>query len=143
MVAGLAARLEAVADMGQALCGKSAVLIIPNDESVVHALCAWLNAAPMTEIYRALFGCRSLGKGSLSIGPRQLAQLPVPHGMQPGNPCGELVGRLQLAGSALHELDRDDPQRRTLQFELDELVRDALMRSGQVSPTSCALVGTR
>lgn len=77
LVAGLAGRIEAVVDAGAALCGKSAVQVIPGAGLDPHALCAWLNSGPINNLYRRLFESHGFGSRSMHIGPRQLEQLPV------------------------------------------------------------------
>ena len=78
MVGGMGSRLEAVADDGAILCGKSAVLLLPQPTVCAFALAGLLNSALMNEFYRGLFGLRGMGAGSMNIGPRQVEQLPVP-----------------------------------------------------------------
>ena len=77
LVAGLGSRIEAVVDEGAALCGKSAVQVIPGGGVDPHALCAWLNSAPINKLYRRLFESHGFGARSMHIGPRQLEQLPL------------------------------------------------------------------
>lgn len=78
IVAGMASRIEAVACDDRTLCGKSACLIQPGENVCPHALAVVLNSDLMNVLYRALFGGRGFGRGSMNVGPRQLEQLPVP-----------------------------------------------------------------
>ncbi len=78
IVAGLSSRLEAVADSGNMLCGKSAVLVIPNSGVCEFAVCAFLNSEIATTLYKALFGYRGFSTTSMAVGPRQLELLPSP-----------------------------------------------------------------
>lgn len=102
LVAGLAARIEAVVDEGGALCGKSAVQIIPRDPVLGHALCAWLNSAPVNAIYRALFGSRGFGNRSMHLGPRQIEQLPLWRADDPDSAAA--IAELAALSRRLHEL---------------------------------------
>ncbi len=88
MLAGMASMLEAVADPdGAFLCGKSAVLIIPNENICAHALTTFLNAPQVTAYYKAMFGAQGFGSKSMNIGPKQVAQVPcVPvHYLRPAD----------------------------------------------------------
>jgi hypothetical protein len=78
MVAGMASRLEAVADEGGYLCGKSAVLLLPVKDVCPFALALLLNSALINRVYRGLFSMRGFGGQSMNIGPRQVEQLPIP-----------------------------------------------------------------
>jgi hypothetical protein len=98
LLPGLARELWAAVDgAGGCVCGKGAVQVIPHEDGAgaagamdaavdandaaglpLLAWLAWLNSASVRELYRALFGGRGFGEGSLHIGPRQLARLPVP-----------------------------------------------------------------
>lgn len=100
LIAGLAGRIEAVVDEGGALCGKSAVQVIPRDPRLCHALCAWLNSAPLNAIYRALFGSRGFGARSMHLGPRQIEQLPLWPADHPG--CGDAIDTLTRLSRRLH-----------------------------------------
>ena len=78
VVAGLSRSLEAAVAPPGILCGKSAVVLVPEEQICCFALAAWLNTEPVRELYRGLFGARGFGRGSVSVGPRQLRQIPVP-----------------------------------------------------------------
>jgi hypothetical protein len=78
IVGGMGSRLEAAAEDGRCLCGKSAVLVLPTDGVDQYALAAILNSRLVNRIYRGLFGLRGMGEGSMNIGPRQVEQLPIP-----------------------------------------------------------------
>lgn len=119
LVAGLARRIEVFPDQeGAYLCGKSAVQVIPHDPSpaLVRALAAWLNSAFVNRMYVCVFGGRGFGKGSMNIGPRQLALLPVP------SPA-RLVARL-----GDHGLDLE-----TIDTRVDALVQELLESSSASS----------
>lgn len=149
LVSGLAMRIEAVADeTGSLLCGKSAVCIVPKSPTLAHPLCAWLNSGPINTLYRSLFSCRSLGGGSLVIGPRQLERLPIPpqflednpHRHSIANPLDAISRELTQAATSR---PRQDLEQASLQKRLDTLVGSMLATDDHASPTSCALVGTR
>jgi hypothetical protein len=78
LVGGMGSRIEAVADDGRVLCGKSAVLIRPVAGVCPYALSVLLNSTLVNRIYRGIFGSRGLGGDSMNIGPRQVELLPVP-----------------------------------------------------------------
>lgn len=79
ILAGMSNRLEAAVAKAGVLCGKSAVLVIPDGKTMCpHALTAVLNAPSMSSLYRALLGTRGFGSGSMNIGPRQVERMPVP-----------------------------------------------------------------
>jgi len=101
LVAGLAGRIEAVVDQGEAMCGKSAVQIIPHEPAVCHALCAWLNSSPINAIYRLLFESRGFGSRSMHLGPRQIEQLPMWRADGPG--YSEAVEELAALSRRLHD----------------------------------------
>lgn len=86
-VAGLARRLEAVADPGGVLLvGKSAMLLTPVPSlaaepgvgRLVHAVAGFLNDASTTRLYRAAFGGLGFGGGSFNVRPPGLRRLPLP-----------------------------------------------------------------
>ena len=80
LIAGLATRLEAVADVdGSMLCGKSAVQIVLRAGIDPAALCAYLNSEEANARYRAMFGGRGFGPDVMQIGARQIERLPCPN----------------------------------------------------------------
>ena len=79
VMAGMGKQLEAVVAESGILCGKSAILVRLKEGYCPHALAAFLNAPCTTRLYRALFGLRGFGKGSMNIGPRQIEALPAPN----------------------------------------------------------------
>ena len=100
LLPGLASELWAAADGGGGVCcGKGAVQVLPGLQAQAGpgeglpllAWLAWFNSAPVRWLYRALFGGKGFGAGSLHIGPRQLGKLPVPlAGLQ--SAASELAG---------------------------------------------------
>lgn len=79
VIGGMGSRLEAFADdVGAYLCGKSAVLLLPNEDVCPFALAAYLNAECVSAHYRAIFGAQGFGAGSMNIGPKQTAAVPAP-----------------------------------------------------------------
>jgi hypothetical protein len=78
VVAGLALRLEACADIqGLALPGKTTVVVTDAGANLWYLL-ALLNSATATRLYRALFGGQAMQGGYLRVGAAQLGRLPVP-----------------------------------------------------------------
>ena len=79
VVAGLAQRLEAVADPdGTVLPSKSTVALVPHDDLDVHALAAVLNAPSTTRRWRAAAAGLALSGGYLRVTKVSLAALAVP-----------------------------------------------------------------
>ena len=81
VVAGMASRLEAAVAPSGVLCGKSAVLILPNEGICPYALCALLNTKAYTELYRGIFSMRGMSPQSLNIGPKQIRRMPIPNSL--------------------------------------------------------------
>lgn len=100
VLAGMGSRLEAVVAPPGVLAGKSTVLLLPRPHVCPYALTAALNSPFMTEVYRALFGLRALSASSLTIGPRQVARLPMPppeyFRAAPGAPLSDPSSLLRL-----------------------------------------------
>lgn len=148
VIAGMGARIEAAVAPPGYLCGKSAVLVIPKSNICPFALTAVLNAPFMTEIYRALFGLRALSAASLTIGPRQIARLPMPlPDLLTPAPSPEPVTQSSLdalAGDALlraaseqHLLSCIGTQRSAALSPADEVldaVVDAVLRAALLAP---------
>jgi len=103
IVAGLSARLEAAVAPPGILCGKSAVLVVPHEGVCPHALAAVLNSSFISAVYRGLFGLRALSHASMSIGPRQLAKLPIP-----GVALLRPAAQRDVDWSAIERLDADE-----------------------------------
>lgn len=78
VVAGMAARLEAAVAPARVMCGKSAVLIQPDEGVCPYALSVLLNSTAFNNLYTGLFAMRALNSQAINIGPRQLELLPVP-----------------------------------------------------------------
>lgn len=79
VIGGMGSRLEAFADdSGEYLCGKSAVLLLPEEGICPFALAAYLNAECVSAHYRAIFGAQGFGAGSMNIGPKQTGAVPAP-----------------------------------------------------------------
>lgn len=79
ILAGLARRLEAVADAeGTLLPSKSTLAIIPTDDLDVHALAALLNAPSTTRRWRSAASGLALSGGYLRVTKASLESLPVP-----------------------------------------------------------------
>ncbi|MCC6909466.1 MAG: N-6 DNA methylase [Phycisphaerales bacterium] len=121
LVAGLAGRIEAVVDDGSALCGKSAVQVIPLEPVLCHALCAWLNSTPVNDFYRVLFGSRGFGVRSMHIGPRQLEQLPTWRLNDRA-----IAEELAELSRALHSREVHSNQSRRLHARIDAIVSELL-----------------
>ncbi len=138
LVAGLAGRLEAVVDEGSALCGKSAVQVIPVEPALCHALCAWLNSAPINDLYRLLFGSRGFGARSMHIGPRQIEQLPT--WRLDDRHDRARADELDTLSRALHGRDVDSDKSRRLRERIDAIVSALLAQPAGAlashSPTS-------
>jgi len=118
VVAGMAAQIEAAVAPPGWLCGKSAVQIFPAPGCCHFALCALLNSQTFRHLYKGLFALRGMGKGVMNIGPRQLAQTPVPiEVLSPGAP-------LSLVGAALNE----SPEKAELLLEADLICAKAYER---------------
>ncbi len=79
VLAGMGSRLEAAVAPPGYLAGKSTVLVLPHAGVCPFALTAALNSPFVSDVYRALFGLRALSASSMTIGPRQVARLPMPH----------------------------------------------------------------
>ena len=80
VLGGLGSRIEAFADHASVyLCGKSAVLILPQRGVCSFAIAAWLNAPMTTAYYRAFYGNQGFGSNSVSFSPKQVARIPVPN----------------------------------------------------------------
>ncbi|MFT5224141.1 MAG: hypothetical protein ACI867_002473, partial [Glaciecola sp.] len=79
LLAGLSARLEAVADPdGNWLCGKSAVQVLVAEPHEAIRLAAWLNEPEMSALYRALFGLAGFGGKGMNVAPALVGRLPAP-----------------------------------------------------------------
>lgn len=150
LVAGLAGRIEAVVDEVGALCGKSAVQIIPRDPAVTHALCAWLNSTPVNALYRLLFESRGFGARSMHLGPRQIEQLPL---WPPFEPNGaEAIEELAALSRRMHSLAAGDApqsganlQPEAMRAALDRIdeIAAALLRAGSELPPALSATDRR
>lgn len=143
LIAGLAGRIEAVVDEGGSLCGKSAVQVIPHDPDLCHALCAWLNSAPINAVYRALFGARGFGARSMHLGPRQIEQLPLWGG--DGASEARIIRRLGDLSRTLHRLhsapaETRRERARAIEQRLDAIV-EALLDKKETMILSAAIRG--
>ena len=79
LLAGLSARLEAVADQaGEWLCGKSAVQVLVDHPDEAVRLAAWLNRPELSDLYRALFGLAGFGGKGMNVAPALVSRLPAP-----------------------------------------------------------------
>lgn len=105
VLAGMGSRLEAVVAPPGYLAGKSTVLVLPRPHICPHALAAALNSPFMSQVYRALFGLRALSASSLTIGPRQVARLPIPHAdyFRPAS-AGQVIDHASLVRLSTDEL---------------------------------------
>jgi hypothetical protein len=132
VMAGMSNQLEAVVAPKGVLCGKSAVLIQPNEGICPYALTTLLNSEAYSNLYRGIFGMRAMSPQALNIGPREVEQLPIPDSMYLESFSGlvkegmdiekasTVHTRLSLLGKILHQypgsayLDLVDPLVREL-----------------------------
>ena len=127
VMAGMSKQLEATVAPTGVLCGKSAVLIQPNEGICPYALTTLLNSKAYSNLYRGIFGMRAMSPQALNIGPREVEQLPIPdpgylesffglvkEGMDIGK-ASTIPARLSFLGKILHQypesayLDLVDP----------------------------------
>ena len=78
VIAGLAAKIEAVVAPPPFLCGKTTIQVIPQEGICLDALTCYLNSATIFSFYKAIFAMRGFSPRSFLIGPRQLERLPIP-----------------------------------------------------------------
>ena len=78
VVGGMGKIIEAAVAPVGVLCGKSTVQIVPREDICPYALAAVLNSTWFNELYKAIYGGRGFGEGSMNIGPRQIECMPTP-----------------------------------------------------------------
>ena len=78
-IGGMGKRLEAVVVPEGFMCGKSTVVIelLENSGVDIEKLAKLLNSDLYSQLYRALFGWRGFSKNGMTIGARQVEQLPI------------------------------------------------------------------
>jgi hypothetical protein len=136
IVAGMATDIEAAVGVEGVLCGKSAVLVLPNDGVCSYAIAALLNSPLVRDLYRRMFSMRGFGVGTMNIGPRQLEQLPIPEPrfLMASRVRGSLsdLGRSCHRDGGLHA-DAGEPLEPSLTEAIDREVRLAYEASSRYS----------